>query len=139
MKQRRPLDLVYDGQCNLCLRAVRTLRVLDTGQRLRYHDGNDGEMLTARFPMLQDADVDMAMFLVKADGSFYRGFFAFRELVWLSPLTWPLAILFYFPGAAMVGPHVYAWIAKNRRRLGCNSQSCSIAPPGAQASGVRHD
>jgi hypothetical protein len=55
-----------------------------------------------------------------------RGFFAFRRILWESPLMWPLIPLFYFPGAGIVGPRVYAWVARNRRRFGCESDVCEL-------------
>src|SRR5207237_1794823 len=42
---------------------------------------------------------------------------------------------FYAPGAALVGPWIYAWVASNRRHLGCsldNRRQCGV---GAGASG----
>ena len=35
------------------------------------------------------------MYAVTAEGAIDRGFFAFRRMMWLSPLTWPLVPLFY--------------------------------------------
>jgi hypothetical protein len=39
---------------------------------------------------------------------------------------WPLIPLFYFPGTGIVGPRVYAWVARNRRRFGCESDVCEV-------------
>ena len=41
---------------------------------------------------------------------------------------WPLIPLFYLPGSGVIGPRVYAWVARNRRRFGCESDVCETAP-----------
>jgi predicted DCC family thiol-disulfide oxidoreductase YuxK len=47
---------------------------------------------------------------------------------------WPLLALLYFPGSRRLGPRVYAWVARNRHRLGCGSDVCDLPP---DASGTR--
>jgi predicted DCC family thiol-disulfide oxidoreductase YuxK len=79
--------------------------------------------------MLEGADFDQAMFAVTAQGKVFRGYFAFKEILRRLPLTWPLLPFFYLPGADAVGPRVYAWVARNRRRLGCTTDACEIPPP----------
>ena len=80
------------------------------------------------FPELAGADFENAMFVVAPDRRVCRGFFAFRRILWESPLMWPLLLLFYFPGSGLVGPRVYAWVAKNRRSFGCESDVCELPP-----------
>ena len=122
------VDVIYDGACGFCRRSLAVAQRLDTGGRLRLHDGTDREMVRTRFPELADADLDEAMFAIDARRQVTRGFFAFRRLAWESPLTWPLLPLFYAPGASLVGPRVYAWVARNRRRFGCESEVCELPP-----------
>jgi predicted DCC family thiol-disulfide oxidoreductase YuxK len=118
------LQVIYDGQCSFCVRSLSVLRRLDVLGRMRSYDANDRATLESRFPMLRGADVENAMYVVAENGRVYRGFFAFRRLIWSSPLTWLLIPLFYFPGSAFLGMRIYAWVAENRRRLGCESQVC---------------
>ena len=125
----KPIDIIYDGQCTFCVRSLRIVRSLDVWGALRFVDGTDRTQVEARFPELRGADLDQAMFAVTKDGGVYRGFFAFRRLLWVSPLLWLLIPFFYFPGARLVGPRLYAWIARNRRSLGCRSSTCPILPP----------
>jgi predicted DCC family thiol-disulfide oxidoreductase YuxK len=120
-------DIIYDGDCGFCRRALRLFARVDVWHRLRLHDARRRDDLLAAFPGLAGADLDDAMYVVTRERRVYRGFFAFRRLIWNSPFTWPLVALFYFPGAATVGPRVYAQVARNRRRLGCDSDGC--APP----------
>ena len=104
-------------------------RRLDVLGRLTLHDATDRDRVREVFPELGDADLDDAMFAVDDQRRVTRGFFAFRRVAWESPLTWPLLLLFYLPGAGIVGPHVYAWVARNRRRFGCESEVCELPRP----------
>jgi hypothetical protein len=82
----------------------------------------------AAFPELTSADFENAMFVVAPDRRVTRGYFAFRRMLWESPLVWPLLLLFYFPGSGLIGPKVYAWVARNRRSFGCESDVCELPP-----------
>ena len=123
------LDVIYDGQCGFCVRALRICRALDVRRALRFHDATARARVHAAFPELARADFENAMFAVAPDRSVTRGFFAFRRVAWESPLTWPLLPVFYFPGSSWVGPKVYAWVARNRHRFGCESEVCELPPP----------
>jgi predicted DCC family thiol-disulfide oxidoreductase YuxK len=123
------IDIVYDGQCGFCVTALGRVRRLARRSVFRFHDANDGETVLARFPMLAGADTDMAMFAVTEAGLVYRGFFAFRRMLWALPWLAPLLPLFYAPGASILGPRIYAWIARRRRSLGCAASACGIAAP----------
>ena len=123
------LDVIYDGRCGFCVRACKVCRALDVRSALRYHDANARQRVHGLFPELTSADFDDAMFVVAPDRRVSRGFFAFRRILWESPLMWPLLLLFYFPGSGLVGPRVYAWVAKNRRSFGCESDVCELPPP----------
>lgn len=126
MRRREPVHVIYDGQCDFCVRALRLARAVDVWGRLRFHDAHDRQAVERAFPALAGADLDEAMYAVTAEGAIARGFFAFRRMMWLSPLTWPLLPLFYLPGSGLVGPRIYAWIARNRHRFGCRSQICAL-------------
>src|SRR5205807_1840718 len=128
------LDVIYDGQCRFCKRSLDRVERLARRPLLRLHDANDREMIRARFPMLADADTDHAMFVVTSRGEVFRGFFAYRRMLWESPRLYAFLPLFYAPGAALVGPWIYAWVARNRRHFGCSldaARSCGVASPGA--------
>jgi predicted DCC family thiol-disulfide oxidoreductase YuxK len=120
------LHVIYDGQCGFCVRSLKVCRALDARRALRFHDANARQQVSAQFPELSGADFENAMFAVASDRRVTRGFFAFRRILWESPLMWPLIPLFYFPGTGIVGPRVYAWVARNRRRFGCESDVCEL-------------
>jgi predicted DCC family thiol-disulfide oxidoreductase YuxK len=129
------VDLIYDGQCGFCRRSLRVARRLDPRRRLRFHDATMRDSVLREFPELAGADLADAMFTVDERRRVYRGFFAFRRLIWESPLMWPLLPLFYAPGSGLLGPRVYAWVARNRQRLGCESDICELPPrPGHSGS-----
>ena len=123
------IDIVYDGQCGFCVSALARLRRMARRDVFRLHDANEGESVRARFPMLAGADTDLAMFAVTERGEVFRGFFAFRRMLWASPWLVPLLALFYAPGASLLGPRSYAWIARRRRGLGCAAAACEVPPP----------
>ncbi len=131
------LDLIYDARCAFCVRTLNIFRTLDAFGTLRFHDAHDLETLKKRFPILRGADVDEAMYVITEDERIYRGFFAFRRLAWSSPLTWPLVPLFCFPGSGFFGPRIYAWVARNRTNLGCQSEVCAL--PGQTLVGKSQD
>ena len=121
------IDLVYDGQCGFCKRSLNLARRLDRSHVMRVHDSHDPG-IKERFPMLATADFDNAMFAVTPSGEVHRGYFAFKRLLRSLPLAWLLLPLFYVPGSSLVGPRVYAWVARNRKKLGCESDVCEVPP-----------
>jgi acetyl esterase len=128
------VNIIYDGDCGFCVRSLKVLSALDVWGLLRFHKSQNAETF-AQFPGLQDADVANAMYAVAGDEVPQRGFFAFRRVLWSSPLMWPLLLLFYLPGAGLVGTRIYAWVAQNRGRFGCESNTCALPTGG---SSVQH-
>jgi predicted DCC family thiol-disulfide oxidoreductase YuxK len=114
------LDVIYDGQCRFCERSLALLRWLAGRLVFRLHDANDDEKIRSNFPMIGDANTNDAMFVVTTRGEIFRGFFAYRRILWESPRLYPLLPVFYAPGAALLGQRIYALVARNRRYLGCS-------------------
>jgi predicted DCC family thiol-disulfide oxidoreductase YuxK len=123
------IDIVYDGQCGFCIRALARLRRMARRDVFRLHDANDSLAVLARFPMLAGADTGEAMFAITGRGEVFRGFFAFRRMLWASPWLFPLLPLFYAPGASLLGPRIYAWTARRRRCLGGAGPACEVPVP----------
>ena len=121
-----PVHIIYDGQCLFCIRSLKLFRAVDFMHVFYYYDAHDENRISMTFPELRDADFDNAMFAVTESWEVSRGFFAFRRMIWGSPLTWLLIPIFYFPGAVFVGTRVYAWVAKNRLKFGCRSDACTL-------------
>jgi predicted DCC family thiol-disulfide oxidoreductase YuxK len=129
----RDFHLLYDGQCGFCARAVRALQRVDIHGVLRPVPSQDRERIARDFPSIDPADLEQAMYVVTASGAIHRGYFAFRRLMSTSPWLWPLLPVFYFPGSSWVGPWIYAWVARNRRKFGCEGDVCAL--PGGRSSG----
>jgi predicted DCC family thiol-disulfide oxidoreductase YuxK len=131
IKQEAPLmiDIVFDGQCGFCVHALTRLRRMARRNVFRLHDANDREAVLARFPMLEGAALDEAVFAIAPRGDVFRGFFAFRRMLWASPWLFPLLVLFYAPGASLLGPRIYAWVSRRRRSLGCAAAACKVPTP----------
>lgn len=121
-----PLHVIYDGQCLFCIRSLKLFCAVDFMHVFSFYDAHDKSRISVTFPELRDADFDNAMFVVTESREVSRGFFAFRRMIWGSPLTWLLIPIFYFPGAGFVGTGVYAWVAKNRLKFGCRSDACTL-------------
>jgi predicted DCC family thiol-disulfide oxidoreductase YuxK len=124
-------QVLYDGQCPLCLKSVATLRRLDWLGRLRYVNVRDEANVPKREPSLDPNRLLEEMHLIPPDGQkVYHGFGAFRWMAWRLPLLWPVAPFLYLPGMARLGQWVYLWIARNRFRLvPCHGGVCAL-PPG---------
>lgn len=124
----KTLDIIYDGQCGFCVRSLIVVRAFDIYRTLRFHDSHQPETFE-QFPALSREETDAAMYVVAEGEPSYSGFFAFRRLIWNSPLSWILLPVFYFPGAAFFGPRIYAWVARNRSSFGCESNICDLTSP----------
>jgi predicted DCC family thiol-disulfide oxidoreductase YuxK len=124
---RKTLNIIYDGRCGFCVRALSIVKALDLTGAFRFHDSHAPETL-AQFPALSAVNIEDAMYTAVDGEPLYEGFFAFRRLAWANALTWLLLPVFYFPGARFFGPRVYAWVARNRNRLGCQTAICDLPP-----------
>jgi predicted DCC family thiol-disulfide oxidoreductase YuxK len=128
MPTPEPIAVIYDGDCRFCTRALRAIQWFDRHGIVQPYDSHASELIAKRFPMLAGADFDQAMFAVTQQGTVFRGYFAFKEILRRLPLTWPLLLFFHLPGADAIGPRVYAVVARNRRRLGCTTERCELPP-----------
>jgi predicted DCC family thiol-disulfide oxidoreductase YuxK len=113
--------VIYDAECRFCIRSLRVLKAFDILGRISLVP-SDTTGLLKRFPTLRGADFSSAMYAVR-DGAAYAGFDAFRTALWSSPILALLAWSWYVPPVPAVGRRVYAWIARNRRSLGCSIES----------------
>ena len=128
MTRSKSINIIYDGECGFCMRSLQPVRALDFRRALHFYDAHQAQTIE-RFPVLRGVDLADAMYAIVDGEPPYRGFFAFRRLLWSNPSMWALIPLFYFPGAGFFGPRVYAWVARNRSSFGCRSQVCAL-PPG---------
>jgi predicted DCC family thiol-disulfide oxidoreductase YuxK len=133
----RPLDraqaqVLYDGNCSLCLKSVGWLKRLDWMRQLSFVNARDWEKMAVRGPSLEPARLLQEMHLLTPRGRVFHGFYAFRWMAWRLPPLWPLLPFLYLPGMATAGQRVYLWVARNRFRLvPCHGGVCTL--PGARA------
>jgi predicted DCC family thiol-disulfide oxidoreductase YuxK len=111
-----PAVLVYDGACPLCRSAVTWLSRRVKRGAIEFLPCQAAER-RARFPSMEDATCLAAMQLVLPDGRVLAGDAAVPELLArLRGWRWAAA-LFRAPGAGLVAPALYRWIARHRHRL----------------------
>jgi len=117
----KSLSIIYDGRCAFCIRTLRIIKKFDTFAALELYNSHDQETMQQKFPMVRPEEADEVMIVVTEDLKIFKGFYAFRRLVWSNPWLWLLLPLFYFPGSSHFGTRLYSWVARNRRAFGCRS------------------
>ena len=123
-------QILYDGQCPLCLKSVGILKRLDWFGQLTYVNARDREHLPPSDAPLDPERLIQEMHVLTPDGHcLYHGFGALRWIAWRLPLLWPVAPFLYIPGVPQLGQRLYLWIARNRFRLvPCHGGVCTLPP-----------
>jgi acetyl esterase len=103
--------LIFDGDCQFCLRQVERLRRIDRRGRIETVPFQTADL--ARFG-IELTDAEEAMHLVAATGTVWRGAEAARGLFRLLPFARPLVWLLSVPGAMFAAERVYRWVARRR-------------------------
>lgn len=116
--------VLYDGHCGLCLRSIFTLRVFDWLKRLSAVDFRDPAQHKKYAPDVREEDLDTSMHIRLPDGTYKKGFDAFRAMAWHMPPLWVVAPLLYIPGVPTLGRRIYARIAANRKK--CGHEGCRV-------------
>jgi predicted DCC family thiol-disulfide oxidoreductase YuxK len=116
----RPLSVLYDGSCGLCLQTVAIIRRLDILARIELWDVlGEWERLERRWPFLSQQACLENMHVVRVDGRVYTGFYGYRALAWQLPLGWLVLPLLFAPGLPAAGEKVYDLVARRRHVSGC--------------------
>jgi predicted DCC family thiol-disulfide oxidoreductase YuxK len=111
-----PVDLVYDADCGLCVRAIATVLSLDWLHAITARPGPAG----------------LSAMRATRRGRTSEGYAAFRETAHVVPALTPTLLVAYFPPVAALGRKAYAWVAAHRSTTG----SCVVEPGGAPAAAV---
>ena len=107
------MEMVYDGKCGFCVRSMAWFLAFDGLGQIRIRD-----FRTNPSPVVSDAQLEKALYLVLPDGRALPGFEAYRYVVLRVPGLWWLVPLFYVPVLSrLIGRPIYNWIAANRSRL----------------------
>jgi predicted DCC family thiol-disulfide oxidoreductase YuxK len=115
--------VIYDGACGLCQGSVGWVSRRARPGAFEFLPCQAAER-RARYPAIAEATCLEAIQLVLPDGRVLGGAAALPEILRrLRGWRW-VAALFRLPGAGLLAPVVYRWIARNRYRI-----SCAIGAP----------
>jgi predicted DCC family thiol-disulfide oxidoreductase YuxK len=126
MNPSHDVEILFDGECPLCMREVAVLRRLDRRRRVRFTDIAAKDFDASSYGLTQE-DVMARIHGRLPDGRVIEGVEVFRRVYqavgfgWLVPITrWPLV--------RPVLERLYTWFAANRLHLTgrCTAASCSV-------------
>jgi predicted DCC family thiol-disulfide oxidoreductase YuxK len=124
------MEMIYDGKCGFCVRSMAWFLSFDGLRQIRTRN-----FRTDPSPLVSDAEMEKALYLVLPNGRTLPGFEAYRYVVLRVPGLWWQVPLFYLPVLSrLIGHPIYNWIAANRSRLSYLRLGCPPAP--AQAANV---
>lgn len=131
--ERPDADVVlYDGQCEFCRARVEQLRWFDgAGARLAYLSLHEPSVAD-RYPEATHERLLQEMCVVDGRGRYHWGADAVRYLSRRLPRLWWLAPAMHLPGVMPIAQRAYAWVSRNRYRLGgrriddCKSGACAL-------------
>jgi predicted DCC family thiol-disulfide oxidoreductase YuxK len=107
------MEMIYDGRCGFCVRSMVWFLGFDGLAQIRTRD-----FRTNPSPVVSDAQMEKALYLVLPDGRALPGFEAYRHVVLRVPGMWWMVPFFYVPVLSRLAGHpIYNWIAANRSRL----------------------
>jgi predicted DCC family thiol-disulfide oxidoreductase YuxK len=107
------MEMIYDGKCGFCVRSMAWFLAFDGLGQIRIRD-----FRTDPSPVVSDAQLEKALYLVLPDGRALPGFEAYRYAVLRVPGLWWQVPFFYVPVLSRAFGHpIYNWVAANRSRL----------------------
>jgi predicted DCC family thiol-disulfide oxidoreductase YuxK len=119
------MEMIYDGRCGFCVRSMAWFLAFDGLGQIKIRD-----FRTNPSPVVSDAQVEKALYLVLPDGRALPGFEAYRHVVLRVPGLWWLVPFFYIPVLSrLLGHPAYNWIAANRSRLSSKKIGSLVSLP----------
>jgi predicted DCC family thiol-disulfide oxidoreductase YuxK len=107
------MEMIYDGRCGFCVRSMAWFLAFDGLGQIRIRN-----FRTDPSPVVSDAQLEKALYLVLPDSRALPGFDAYRYVVLRVPGLWWQVPFFYVPVLSrLFGRPIYNWIAANRTRL----------------------
>ena len=107
------MEMIYDGRCGFCVRSMAWLLAFDGLAQIGIRDFRANPS-----PVVGDAELEKALYVVLPDGRALPGFEAYRYVVLRVPGLWWLVPLFYVPAISrLFGRPIYDWVAANRSQL----------------------
>jgi predicted DCC family thiol-disulfide oxidoreductase YuxK len=107
------MEMIYDGKCGFCVRSMVWLLAFDGLGQIKVRN-----FRTDPSPIVSDAQMEKALYLVLPDGRALPGFEAYRYVVLRVPGLWWQVPFFYIPVfSRLFGHPLYNWIASHRSLL----------------------
>jgi predicted DCC family thiol-disulfide oxidoreductase YuxK len=104
------MEMIYDGRCGFCVRSMAWLLAFDGLRQISIRD-----FRTNPCPVVSDAQVEKALYLVLPGGRALPGFEAYRYVALRVPGLWWQIPFFYIPVLSRLFGHpIYNWVAANR-------------------------
>jgi len=111
-------QVIYDGNCNLCVNLVRSLEMLDQGKLFSYIPMQDEQILAQWRVTSQDCEMGMILIDGNAPKNRWQGSDAAEEIGRLLPMGRVFVDAYRaLPGVKSLGDKVYAHIRDNRYDL----------------------
>lgn len=128
--------VIYDDGCAFCVQQMRWLRRLDWLRRFHLVPRSHPE---AAGPGIMPEALAQAIHCITAHGRVLRGAAALRFVGLRLPLTAPLSVVFWLPGALALAEQMYDWVRCHRHawsgRTRAPSRCDTACPPGRDRSG----
>lgn len=119
-----PWTVVYDGECEVCIRSVNLLRDWDREGRFELV-AYQSEGVVERFPDITAREFEASVQLIGPEGQRTEGADAVEKIFELIPRARPFAWLFKLPLARPLARRAYRLFARHRDRFGCG-EHCPI-------------
>lgn len=113
VSSNRDIDLVFDGQCLMCVQSLYPFKLLDQRNTVQFIPQAEAP---AQYRQREDVEFGRAMYVF--DGSVaHEGYYAFVELLrQFGVLRW-VARAMTLPVVEPIGTRVYRYVADNRDRV----------------------
>ena len=121
-----PYTVVFDGNCNVCGRAVRLLRSWDR-ERILEIIPSQTPGVQARFPWIPARAYMESVQVIGPGGHTWQGAAALEKLLDVLPKGWLFGWIFRIPFVRPLAERFYRWFARNRYKLGCGDH-CQSHP-----------
>lgn len=106
--------LLFDGNCSLCQKAVKRLKVLDFFNNVIYVNALDRDLLKKyRLDYIKEEDLLYDMHVIVKE-KIYRGFDAYRKAFQYVPLLWIMVPFLYLKPVERWGRNKYRKVADSR-------------------------
>jgi len=106
--------IIYDGHCRFCLAALKRLKVMDWFAVYQWIDFHTLSNVESIEPSVKENISSSQIYLVENGNILFGGFSVFRRICLSMPMMFMMIPIIYFPGAGLLGPIIYKFVAKNR-------------------------